>query len=51
MKVKISNNGEGWVSIIREVTEEQYELLLSIAEELDAEAVPYAPGLVIEQIK
>ena len=51
IKVKISNSGEAWVSINREVTEEQYKLLLSIAEELDAEAMPYAPSLEIEKIE
>lgn len=51
IKVKISNSGEDWVSINREVTEEQYKLLLSIAEELDAEAIPYAPSLEIEKIE
>lgn len=51
IKVKILNSGEGWVSIKREVTEEQYKLLLSIAEELDAKAIPYAPSLEIEKIE
>lgn len=51
MKVEISNYGESCASIIREVTEEQYKLLLSIAEELEAKDIPYAPSLKIEKIE
>lgn len=51
IKVEISNYGENYASIIREVTEEQYEFLLSIAEELEAKEIPYAPSLEIEKIE
>ena len=50
MKVKIINIGEDFVSIIKEITEEQYDFLLSIAEDLDAECVSYAPSLRIEPL-
>lgn len=51
MKVKITNSGEDGVSIIREMTEEQYYFLLSIAEELDAKAITYAPFLSVKPIE
>ena len=50
MKVKIINVGEDFVSIIKEMTKEQYNFLLSIAEDLDAECVCYAPSLRIEPL-
>ena len=48
MKVKIVNSGEDSVSIIREITKEQYDFLLSVVEDLDAECICYAPSLRIE---
>ena len=50
MKIKIINSGENFVSIIKEMTEEQYYFLLSIVEDLDAEHVRWAPLLKIEPL-
>ena len=50
MKVKIINSGEDSVSIIREITKEQYDFLLSVVEDLDAEHVRWAPLLRIEPL-
>ena len=51
MKVKIENIGEDSVSIVKEMTEEQYYFLLEISEELAIEAVGYTPILNIKQIE
>lgn len=51
MKVEISNIGEEFVSIVKEVTEEQFNFLFNICKELDAKAVPHAPNLIVEPIE
>lgn len=51
MKVRIANFGEDSVSIVKEMTEEQYYFLLGISEELDNERIPYSPSLSVEPIK
>lgn len=51
MNVKIINTGEDFVSIFKEMTEEQYYFfLLSVAEDLNTECVCYAPSLKIEPL-
>lgn len=48
VKVKIRNTGEDYVTIIREMTKEQYEFLLNIAQDLNSEGEMYSPALDID---
>ena len=48
VKVKIRNTGEDDATIIREMTKEQYEFLLDIAQDLDSEREMYSPSLYVD---
>ena len=48
LKVRIRNSGEDDATIVREMTKEEYEFLLDIAQDLNCEGEEYSPILYVD---